>query len=94
MHLFYLGIKDDFTPFKREKTRLINQVTIELFIALTICYGLLTLQGVLNEQIEIPVGFTFSWESYLDLMTYAFSIAIILLVMTRDHKSEQMIQTS
>ncbi|RJE74888.1 MULTISPECIES: hypothetical protein [Reichenbachiella] len=64
---------------------------VMLIISLTICYGLLLSQGYLNQILEIPVDVAFFRESYLNIMTYAFAIAIavVLLIMMKLDDSER-----
>ncbi len=62
-----------------------------LALSLSICYGLLLSQGLLNRQFELAVDPTFFRESYLGIMTYAFAgaIAVLLIVMIINDKSRK-----
>lgn len=62
-----------------------------LALSLTICYGLLLSQGLLNRQFELAVDPTFFRESYLGIMTYAFAggIAVLLIMMIVNDKSRK-----
>ena len=67
------------------------QEIVKLVVTSIICLGLIFSQRILNRQLELEVDPTFYSESYLNPMTYAFAVAIglILLTMIKTDKSSK-----